>query len=93
MLSVIIEKGLIKQSRKMKFVVTLSDKPGSLMRLTEILADINANIVQIDYDRTSVALDYGEANVIIAIETKGLKHKELIKEQLKENKYKFKEIL
>lgn len=93
MLSVIIEKGLIKSNRKMKFVVTLVDKPGSLMTLTKILAEVAANIVQIDYDRTSVALDYGQANVIMAVETKGDSHQELIKSTLEKNGYKIKELI
>ena len=36
MLSLIIDKGLVKSFRKMNLIVTLMDKPGSLMRLTEI---------------------------------------------------------
>ena len=37
MLSLIIEKGLMKSARKMKLLVTLIDKPGALQALTEIL--------------------------------------------------------
>jgi threonine dehydratase len=92
MLSVIIEKGLLKSNRKMNMIVTLVDKPGSLMRLTEIFKEVYANIVMIDYDRNSVQLDFGEANVTIGLETKGAEHKELIKSKLQENGYRFKEI-
>ncbi len=92
MLSVIIEKGLLKSNRKMNMIVTLVDKPGSLMRLTEIFKEVYANIVMIDYDRNSVQLDFGEANVTIGLETKGYEHKEMIKTKLIENGYRFKEI-
>jgi len=91
MLSVIIEKGLIKSYRKMKLIVTLVDKPGSLMKLTEIFAKVGANIVQIGYDRTSVSLAYGDANVLIALETKGKEHQNEIKSLLKRYNYKFSE--
>lgn len=87
LLSVIIEKGLIKSSRKMKLTVTLVDKPGSLMRLTEILKDLNANIVHISYDRTSISLDYGDANVTIHLETKGEEHQEQIINVLQKEGY------
>jgi threonine dehydratase len=87
LLSVIIEKGLIKSSRKMKVTVTLVDKPGSLMRLTEILRDLGANIVHIAYDRTSISLDYGDANVTIHLETKGEEHQEQILSVLKKEGY------
>lgn len=87
LLSVIIEKGLLKSGRKMKVTVTLIDKPGSLMRLTEILKDLNANIVHISYDRTSISLDYGDANVTIHMETKGDEHQQEIRATLKKEGY------
>jgi len=92
MLSLIIEKGLVKSSRKMNMIVTLIDKPGSLMTLTDIFKQNDANIVSIDYDRNSVQLDFGEANVTIAIETKGEAHQNLIRDRLKSNGFRFKEI-
>ncbi|MEA3330525.1 MAG: threonine ammonia-lyase [Campylobacterota bacterium] len=87
LLSVIIEKGLLKSGRKMKLTVTLIDKPGSLMRFTEILQDLNANIVHIAYDRTSVSLDYGDANVTVHVETKGEEHQKEIDTLLKAEGY------
>ncbi|WP_297440590.1 threonine ammonia-lyase [Sulfurimonas sp.] len=87
LLSVIIEKGLLKSHRKMKTTVTLVDKPGSLMRFTEILRELNANIVHIAYDRTSISLDYGDANVTVHMETKGKEHQEEIKKALKAEGY------
>jgi len=87
LLSVIIEKGLIKSHRKIKLTVTLVDKPGSLMRLTELLKDLSANIVHIAYDRTSTDLDYGDANVTIHLETKGEEHQNEIVSTLHENGY------
>ncbi len=87
LLSVIIEKGLLKSHRKMKVTVTLVDKPGSLMRFTEILQELNANIVHIAYDRTSISLDYGDANVTVHMETKGEEHQREIREMLKKEGY------
>ncbi len=87
LLSVIIEKGLLKSGRKMKLTVTLIDKPGSLMRFTEILEELNANIVHIAYDRTEVSLDYGDANVTVHMETKGEEHQENIRYILKKEGY------
>ena len=89
MLSVIIEKGLIKSYRKMKLIVTLVDKPGSLMKLTQVLASVGANIVQIGYDRTSASLAYGDANVSIGLETKGKEHQEEIRHLLHKHGFRF----
>ncbi|MDF1880674.1 threonine ammonia-lyase [Sulfurimonas sp. MAG313] len=87
MLSVIIEKGLLKSGRKMKLTVTLVDKPGSLMKLTELLQGLYANIVHISYDRTSTSLDYGDAHVTIDLETKGEAHQQEIRSVLLEHAY------
>ncbi len=87
LLSVIIEKGLLKSGRKMKLTVTLIDKPGSLMRFTEILKELNANIVHIAYDRTSISLDYGDANVTVHMETKGQEHQQEIEDMLRAEGY------
>ena len=91
MLALIIEKGLMKSARKMKLLVTLVDKPGALQALTEILTKVGANIVQIGYDRTSIDLEFGDANVSVSLETKGVEHQEQIREQLKEGGFSFKE--
>jgi len=87
LLSVIIEKGLLKSGRKMKVTVTLVDKPGSLKRFTEILQELNANIVHIAYDRTSISLEYGDANVTVHMETKGEEHQNEIRTVLKKEGY------
>ncbi len=92
MLAQIIEKGLVKSSRKMNLIVTLIDKPGSLKMLTQIFEELSANIVQIDYDRDSVALDFGDANVTIALETKGEEHQQSIRDNLKSAGYRFNEL-
>lgn len=92
MLSQIIEKGLVKSYRKMNLIVTLRDKPGSLTELSEIFRDCGANIVQIDYDRDSVKLDFGEAHITISLETKGEEHQKEIREKLKQTGYRYKQI-
>jgi len=91
MLSLIIEKGLMKSARKMKLQVILVDKPGALQDFTGILTDIGANIVQIGYDRTSTDLEFGDAHVSVALETKGVEHQELIRQKLTEGGFSFKE--
>jgi threonine dehydratase len=91
MLSLIIEKGLMKSARKMKLQVILVDRPGALQDFTGILTNSGANIVQIGYDRTSTDLDFGDAHVSVSLETKGEEHQGLIREKLKEGGFSFRE--
>jgi len=91
MLSLIIEKGLVKSYRKMKLVVTLIDKPGALERFAGLMREVQANIVQIGYDRTSTDLEFGDAHVSVALETKGAEHQEQIRRALREHGFPFRE--
>jgi len=92
MLSLIIEKGLVKSSRKMKLSVIMIDKPGSLMQFTELLTEVGANIVQIGYDRTSIDLEFGDAVVSVDLETKGVEHQQEIRDILTKHGFEFKEL-
>ncbi len=92
MLSLIIEKGLVKSNRKMKLSVVMIDKPGSLMHFTELLTKVGANIVQIGYDRTSIDLKFGDAVVSVDLETKGDAHQDEVREILTKQGFKFKEL-
>lgn len=92
MLAQIIEKGLVKSNRKMNLVVTLMDRPSALMNVIRIFKECSANIVQIDHDRNSIKLEFGEALVTIALETRGEEHQKKIREKLKQNGYRFKQI-
>ena len=89
MINLIIEKGLLKSHRKMKLIITLIDKPGALESLTEILSEEKANIVSIGYDRTDLNLAIGDANVSVALETRGVEHQESIKRALHKNGFRF----
>ena len=92
MLSVIIEKGLVKSDRKLRLMITLIDKHGSLMELTRIFDKLSANIVQIDYDRTAISIAYGDANVSIDLEIKGDEHRKEIENELRNSGYKFRSL-
>ncbi|MCW1360607.1 threonine ammonia-lyase [Campylobacter sp. CCS1377] len=91
MLNIIIEKGLSKAHRKMKINVTLIDKPGALLELTDSLKSANANIIKIDYDRFSTQLDYGDAMISITLETKGREHQEEVRKILNDKGFNFTE--
>lgn len=91
MLNIIIEKGLFKAHRKMIIFVTLVDKPGALLALSEALKEAGANIIKIDYDRFSTKLNYGDAMISITLETKGKEHQEQVRQILLQNGFEFSE--
>jgi threonine dehydratase len=62
---------LVKDGRLVRLRVHLPDYPGALHRLTGILADHRANIVETSYDRTYYGVNLGETAIDITMETRG----------------------
>ena len=74
LLSRIIERGLVKDGRLVRLRVHLPDYPGALHRLTGILADHRANIVETSYDRAYHGVNLGDTAIDITMETRGPEH-------------------
>jgi len=74
LLSRIIERGLVKDGRLVRLRVHLPDYPGALHRVTGILADHRANIVETSYDRAYHGVNLGDTAIDITMETRGPEH-------------------
>src|ERR1700688_2212010 len=74
LLSRIIERGLVKDGRLVRLRVHLPDYPGALNRLTSILAEHRANIVETAYDRAYYGVNLGDTAIDITMETRGPDH-------------------
>jgi threonine dehydratase len=74
----IIEKGLIQDGRLTRLSVVISDRPGALARLAQRLAELGANILQINQTRGFGPIAIGETEVELALETTGPEHIESI---------------
>lgn len=74
LLSRIIERGLVKDGRLVRLRVHLPDYPGALHRLTGILAQHRANIVETSYDRAYYGVNLGDTAIDITMETRGPDH-------------------
>src|SRR5262249_58540108 len=74
LLSRIIERGLVKDGRLVRLRIHLPDYPGALHKLTGILAQHRANIVETSYDRAYYGVNLGETAIGITMETRGPDH-------------------
>lgn len=83
----IIEQGLVSRHRRLKFTVTLLDKPGSLSKLLNDVAALGANILSVEHDRLGAGLNPNETNVHIACEVGGEAHGENVVAELKNKGY------
>jgi threonine dehydratase len=74
LLSRIIERGLVKDGRLVRLRVHLPDYPGALHKVTGILAQHRANIVETSYDRAYYGVNLGDTAIDITMETRGPEH-------------------
>jgi threonine dehydratase len=78
----IIERGLVKDGRLARFSVLLRDRPGALARLTAVVAEARANVLQIHHDRAFSPARVGESQVELTLETSGRDQIDAIKRHL-----------
>lgn len=92
LLARIIERGLVKDGRRTRLRIHLTDRPGALHGLTRILADARANIVQTAHDRAHYGVSLGDTVIDITLETRGDEHIEEIRKLLTEANYRHERI-
>ena len=86
-LSSIIQRGLVRSGRLIRIVIGIPDIPGALAHVTQILGDLNANIMEIRHQRTFSRLSLKLAEVEIVVQTLGVRHVKEIEKRLREAGY------
>ncbi|HMA31156.1 MAG TPA: threonine ammonia-lyase [Casimicrobiaceae bacterium] len=74
MLDRVIEVGLVADGRLSRFTVSISDRPGGLARLAEVIASTGASIKEIVHDRAFSGPDLSEVRIVCIVETTGHDH-------------------
>lgn len=83
----IVEKGLVTRGRNMKFRTLMLDVPGSLEKMTRIMHEANANIIEVRYDRISPDLKLNETIIHMGVEVSSKEHGEKMVRMLEEHGY------
>lgn len=74
LISRIIDRGLIRSGRRLHMRVQISDRPGSLSKLTGLIASLKANVLQAVHDRSEMKIRLDETEVELMLETRGPEH-------------------
>jgi threonine dehydratase len=74
MLDRVIEVGLVADGRLSRFTVSISDRPGGLARLAQVIASAGASIKEIVHDRAFSGPDLSAVRVVCVVETTGHDH-------------------
>lgn len=83
----IINKGLVKSGRKVFFDTVISDKPGMLWKLLQLIANAGANVLAITHSRENRDVSLGCARVHLELETADEEQIDKIKQLMEANQY------
>ncbi len=89
LLARIIERGLVRDGRRLRLQITLPDYPGALEGLASVIAKRNANIVETQHNRAHYGVSLSETAIDITMETRGRDHAEEVCAALTEGRYTF----
>jgi len=84
-LSRVIEGGLVSDGRLTRFRARISDRPGGLSRLTQVIADSGASVKDIAHDRAFSGPDVSAVQVVCTVETRDRTHIAALHRALKKN--------
>jgi threonine dehydratase len=74
LLDKVMRQGLLQEGRTMRISLRLKDAPGSLAGLLDLVAKLQANVIQIYHYRTERGLPISSSRVDLELETRGLDH-------------------
>ncbi len=83
----VISRGLAASHRYLKVSIPLPDRPGQLARIAELIAEANANVVEVLHTRHGFGLAISEVEIEIHMETRGAEHAELVLRRLRDAGY------
>lgn len=83
----ILRHGMAAAGRYLSLRLRLTDRPGALAALLEVLSHSDANVLDIAHVRTDPRLGLTEAEVELQLETKGPEHCEAVASSLREAGY------
>ncbi|CAN5302224.1 threonine ammonia-lyase [soil metagenome] len=80
----VMQHGLIAAGRYLSMRLRIPDRPGSLAALLALLADLGANVMDVEHSRTGAKLHLGEVEVALSLETRGEEHCERVLTELRQ---------
>jgi threonine dehydratase len=87
MMERVISHGLAASDRYLKLRIPLPDRPGQLARTSSIIAEANANVVEVLHTRHGNGLAISQVELELHIETRGREHAERVLAALRDEGY------
>lgn len=81
----VIDRGLVMSGRKSALTIALTDKPGQLVGVSNIISKCGANVVGVQYDNGDPEMPINSCFIKITMETKDSEQAKEIEKELTEN--------
>jgi threonine dehydratase len=87
MMERVISHGLAASERYLKLRIPLPDRPGQLARIAALIAESNANVVEVLHTRHGNGMQISHVELEMHIETRGPEHAEAVLARLRDEGY------
>lgn len=87
-LSRVIKRGLLMSGRSYSLNIELIDKPGQLMEVSRIIAELGGNVISVHHERANEGSAVNGCYLRIVLETRNYEHIEKIRKVLTESGFK-----
>ncbi len=87
LLASLLMRGLLRDGRVINMRVEIADRPGALAAVARIIADCQANILEVTHQRTFLDVPAKRADLDIVIETRDPEHVHRVVERLESEGY------
>jgi threonine dehydratase len=81
---------LEKEHRLLRVRILISDKPGALKDVIDVVAQSRAHVISIEHDRVGEGVPIGKAEVILNLETQNAQHTKTLISALGKARLKYK---
>lgn len=86
-MSCLVQHGLIRRGRVFTFSVLLPDRPGELVRVAQIVSELQGNIIKLQHNQFVSINRQAEVELQVTLEAFGHSHKQSIVEALEKSGY------
>lgn len=86
-MSSVVQNGLIQRGRIFTVSVLLPDKPGELVKVSQVIAELQGNVIKLEHNQFVSINRNAAVELRITLETFGMDHKEQIVKALEEKGY------
>ena len=91
-ISSLVQHGLINRGRIFTFSVQLPDRPGELLRIADLVAKLNGNIIKLDHNQFVNINRQAGVELKVTLEAFGRSHKAEIMDALRQEGYQVREV-